>query len=134
MVGALDATAMELDRVANQMPERADFWDVIKKVEYWERQNAALLNQADPHSAIRRSSAQGQQSFLRIRRRLGRIPQPSAHGAPKEDIQRSPARGSLGVQYALNLTPRETTTLQWERDVPSSQQLGKETCTRSFLT
>ena len=27
MVGALDATAMELDRVANQMPERADFWD-----------------------------------------------------------------------------------------------------------
>ena len=59
MVGALDATAMELDRVANQMPERADFWDVIKKVEYWERQNAALLNQADPHSAIRRSSAQG---------------------------------------------------------------------------
>ena len=35
MVGALDATAMELDRVANQMPGRADFWDVIKKVEYW---------------------------------------------------------------------------------------------------
>ena len=59
MVGALDATAMELDRVANQMPEDTDFWDVIKAVEYWERQNAALLNQADPHSAIRRSSAQG---------------------------------------------------------------------------
>ena len=58
MVGALDATAMELDRVANQMPEDTDFWDVIKAVEYWERQNAALLNQADPHS-IRRSSAQG---------------------------------------------------------------------------
>ena len=38
------------------------------------------------------------------------------------------------MQYALNLTPRETTTPQWERDVLSSQQLGKETCTRSFLT
>ena len=45
--------------VANQMPEDTDFWDAIKAVEYWERQNAALLNQADPHSAIRRSSAQG---------------------------------------------------------------------------
>ena len=71
---------------------------------------------------------------LRIRRHLGKIPQPSAHGAPKEDTQRSPARGSLGVQYALHLTPRETTTPQWERDVLSSQQLGKETCTRGFLT
>ena len=59
MVGALDATAMELDRVANQMPEDTDFWDVIKAVEYWERQNAALLNQANPYSEIRRSSAQG---------------------------------------------------------------------------
>ena len=56
MVGALDATAMELDRVANQMSGDTDFWDVIKAVEYWERQNAALLNQGDPHSAIRRSS------------------------------------------------------------------------------
>ena len=59
MVGALDATAMELDRVANQMPEDTDFWDVIKAVEYWEHQNAALLTQANPHSAIRRCSAQG---------------------------------------------------------------------------
>ena len=44
MVGALGATAMKLDRVANQMPEDTDFWDVIKAVEYWERQNASLRN------------------------------------------------------------------------------------------
>src|SRR5690606_1903000 len=59
MVGALDATAMELDRVANQALPRASFWDVIKAVEFWERQHVALLNQGDPSSAIRRSSAQG---------------------------------------------------------------------------
>ena len=57
MVGALDATAMELDRVANQSPGSPDFWEVIKAVEFWERQHAALLNQGDPMSAIRRSSA-----------------------------------------------------------------------------
>ena len=48
MVGALDATAMELDRVANQSPGKPDFWEVIKAVEFWERQHAALLNQGDP--------------------------------------------------------------------------------------
>ena len=57
MVGALDATAMELDRIANQMPGNPGFWEVIKAVEFWERQHAALLNQGDPLSAIRRSSA-----------------------------------------------------------------------------
>lgn len=59
MVGALDATAMELDRVANQMPGGRSFWEVIRAVEFWERQHAALLNQGDPSSAIRRSSAKG---------------------------------------------------------------------------
>ena len=49
--------AMELDRVANQSPGSPDFWEVIKAVEFWERQHAALLNQGDPMSAIRRSSA-----------------------------------------------------------------------------
>ena len=37
MVGALDATAMELDRVANQSPGKPDLWEVIKAVEFWER-------------------------------------------------------------------------------------------------
>ena len=83
MVGALDATAMELDRVANQMPEDTDFWDVIKAVEYWERQNAALLNQADPHSAIRRSSAQGATVLVGNVASPGKIHRSSAHGAPR---------------------------------------------------
>ena len=47
-VGALDATAMELDRIANQTPGNPSFWEVIKAVEFWERQHAALLNQGDP--------------------------------------------------------------------------------------
>ena len=34
MVGALDATAMELDRVANQSPGNPDFWEVTKAVEF----------------------------------------------------------------------------------------------------
>ena len=59
MVGALDATAMELDRIANQTPGNPSFWEVIKAVEFWERQHAALLNQGDPASAIRRSSSLG---------------------------------------------------------------------------
>ena len=58
-VGALDATAMELDRIANQTPGNPSFWEVIKAVEFWERQHAALLNQGDPSSAIRRSTALG---------------------------------------------------------------------------
>ena len=59
MVGALDATAMELEKVAYQTPGNLGFWEVIKAVEFWERQNAARLNKGDPTSAIRRSSAQG---------------------------------------------------------------------------
>ena len=43
-VGALDATAMELDRVANQTRGNPSCWEVIKAVEFWERQHAALLN------------------------------------------------------------------------------------------
>ena len=38
------------------------------------------------------------------------------------------------MQYDLNLILREITTPQWERDVLFSQQLGKKTCTRGFLT
>ena len=82
MVGALDATAMELDRVTNQMPGDTGFWDVIKAVEYWERQNAALLNQGDPHSAIRRSSAQGAAVLLADSASPGKDPS-SVHGAPR---------------------------------------------------
>ena len=44
-MGALDATAMELDRIANQTPGNPSFWEVIKAVEFWERHHAALLNQ-----------------------------------------------------------------------------------------
>ena len=59
MVGAHDATAMELDRLANQTPEVRDFWEVIRLAEFWERQQAALLIQIDPSSASDRSPSKG---------------------------------------------------------------------------
>ena len=58
MVGALDATAVELERIAYQTSGNPSFWEVIRAVEFWERQNAARLNKGDPTSAIRPSSAQ----------------------------------------------------------------------------
>ena len=48
IVGAHNATAVELDRVANQTPGIRDFWEVIRLAEFWERQHAVLLNQGDP--------------------------------------------------------------------------------------
>ena len=85
MVGALDATAMELDRVANQSPGKPDFWEVIQAVEFWERQHAALLNQGDPMSAIRRSSA-GATVLSETQAWLEWSRQSSALGVPKGDI------------------------------------------------
>ena len=46
MVGALDATAMELERIAYQTSGNPSFWEVIRAVEFWERQNATRLNKA----------------------------------------------------------------------------------------
>ena len=59
MVGAHDATAMELDRVANQTPGIRNFWEVIRLAEFWERQQAVLLNQSSPSSALDQSSSKG---------------------------------------------------------------------------
>ena len=74
MVGALDATAMELEKIAYQTPGNPGFWEVIKVVEFWERQNAARLNKGDPTSAIRRSSAQGATVLLGDPHVAGREP------------------------------------------------------------
>ena len=74
MVGALDATAMEPERIAYQTPGNPGFWDVIKAVESWERQHAAPPNQGDPTSAIRRSSAQGATVLLGDPHVAGREP------------------------------------------------------------
>ena len=38
MVGALDATAVELERIAYQTSGNPGFWEVIKAVEFWERE------------------------------------------------------------------------------------------------
>ena len=59
IVGAHNATAVELDRVANQTPGIRDFWEVIRLAEFWERQHAVLLNQGDPSSALGRSPSKG---------------------------------------------------------------------------
>lgn len=64
MLGSHEATSFELDKVANQMPGTPDFWEVIKAVEFWERQNAALLNHKDPTSAIQQPDAKGASVLL----------------------------------------------------------------------
>ena len=109
MVGALDATAMELDRVANQSPGKPDFWEVIKAVEFWERQHAALLNQGDPMSAIRRSSA-GAAVLFGDPGVAGKDPSSSALGVPKGDISRIPVSGTLVVRDVSAPTQRGTMT------------------------
>ena len=75
-MGALDATAMELDRIANQTPGNPSFWEVIKAVEFWERQHAALLNQGDPSSTIRRSTALGATVLFGDPSAIGKRPTP----------------------------------------------------------
>ena len=75
-VGALDAPAMELDRIANQTPGNPSFWEAIKAVEFWERQHAALLNQGDPSSAIRRSTALGATVLFGDPSAIGKRPTP----------------------------------------------------------
>ena len=64
IVGAHNATAVELDRVANQTPGIRDFWEVIRLAEFWERQHAVLLNQGDPSSALDRSPSKGASVLL----------------------------------------------------------------------
>ena len=49
MVGALDATAVELERIAYHTSGNPSFWEVIRAVEFWERQNAARLNKGRPY-------------------------------------------------------------------------------------
>lgn len=74
MVGALDATALELERVASQAPDSPSFWDIIRAVEFWERQHAALLNQGDPSAAIHRSPHKGASVLLGNPRGVSREP------------------------------------------------------------